>query len=249
MTPFEKFVEWLEKPSSKHEFISWSEVMYKARTLLAEEKAQKGLPCEGLPCGCDFIGDTICPSCGGRYDMDLKAREWELASVNNWIATNTVKPIAPETQMKSKLIEELREWSVKCGLAKEPEIEDLNKAYKSFCEILNRHEHDDESISLLGIPVIENKLLQKDKAYLMVQDKGLVKQMVEIQIPDKPQPLAVLADRKGQFTSDYKRGGIKTVELWSKQGPSMMFQGKDFMEAESKARAYLEGLPDKGKGE
>ena len=30
---------------------------------------------EAYPCCCDFIGDTMCPACGGIYNMDLKAKE------------------------------------------------------------------------------------------------------------------------------------------------------------------------------
>jgi hypothetical protein len=65
----------------------------------------------------------------------------------------------------------------------------------------------------------------------------------------KPQePLAVLADRKGITAIGYRQTNTsgKCVESWgAKIGPSV-FYGKTYAEAESKARQYLEGLPDKG---
>lgn len=39
----------------------------------------------------------------------------------------------------NELIKELREWAVKFGLDNEPEIEDMDKAYKAFEKILSRH--------------------------------------------------------------------------------------------------------------
>lgn len=40
--------------------------------------------------------------------------------------------------MKESIIAELEAWAESCGLENEPEIEDINKAYKDFKDILSR---------------------------------------------------------------------------------------------------------------
>ncbi|MCK9598161.1 MAG: hypothetical protein M0R06_03910 [Sphaerochaeta sp.] len=69
--------------------------------------------------------------------------------------------------------------------------------------------------------------------------------------PVEVEPLAVLADRKGYFLSmvcceKATNCWMIGVSKWNSSKPTEYIYGKPYAECEAKARAYLNGLPDKG---
>ena len=72
----------------------------------------------------------------------------------------------------------------------------------------------------------------------------------------KPQePLACLADRRGEQEVSYYRGFLCSQVMMDGHKEFVVrigrkgFQGHSYAEAESKARAYLSSLPDQNKGD
>ena len=63
-----------------------------------------------------------------------------------------------------------------------------------------------------------------------------------------PEPLAVLADRKGYGVVYQNYAAYRQVRLFAQlsfHGGDVLYTGKTYPEAELKARQYLESLPDR----
>ena len=140
------------------------------------------------------------------------------------VADLILSELAKEKTASGELVEELREWGKKCGLEIESEIEDMDKAYADFDEILSRHRPvKEESLAELA----DRKGMRISRIENFLYPVGWLIHLIPKSITGN-EPIWQRYD--------------KTVEI------PMDDNVDTYSECEAKARAYLMGLPDQKKG-